>query len=65
MLEDRTIRIEQPFTSWRDPDDPYRLMVEALAEAAMTGAASPLPIADSIANLRVIELIRTAAHLAG
>ena len=62
VLEDRTVRIEQPFTAWRDPDDPYRLMVEAFGDAALTGARAPLPMADSIANLRVIERIRDAAR---
>jgi len=62
VLEDRTIRIETPFTAWRDPDDPYRLMAEAFAEAAMTGAPAPLPVADSIANLCVIERVRAAAN---
>lgn len=61
VLEDRTIRIEQPFTRWRNPDDPYRLMVEAFAEAALEGRPAPLPVADSIANLRLIERVRESA----
>jgi hypothetical protein len=39
-------------------------MAEAFAEAAMTGAPAPLPAADAIANLRVIDRVRAAANLA-
>ncbi len=54
---DRVVRLEQPFTAWRDPADPYQLMVEAFAAAALDGGPAPLPAADSIANLRVLDRI--------
>ena len=56
--------LPQPFTAWRDPDDPYQLMVEAFSEAVLAGRPAPLPPAESIANLRVLDAIRTAANKA-
>jgi predicted dehydrogenase len=53
--------LEQPFTAWRDPDDPYRLMVEAFADAAIAGSPPPLSLRESIAGLRVIDAIRFSA----
>lgn len=58
-----TVRIPEPFTAWRDPEDPYQLMVEAFAQAAREGAPAPLPVADSIATLRLIERVRAAAAI--
>ncbi len=63
VFDDRTLRIEQPFTAWRDPDDPYQLMVEAFAAAAIEGRPAPVPIEESIANLRLIDRVRVAAEL--
>ncbi len=63
VFDDHTLRIEQPFTAWRDPDDPYQLMVEAFADAVIEGKQAPLPVADSIANLRLIDRVRAAAEL--
>jgi D-xylose 1-dehydrogenase (NADP+, D-xylono-1,5-lactone-forming) len=62
VCEDRVIRLEEPFTAWRQPDDPYRLMVEAFRKAALSGDPSPLPLADSLANLRLLDRIRAAAR---
>ena len=58
---DRIVRVSKPFTAWRDPHDPYRLMVEAFTEAARSGAPAPLPVESSIANLRLLDRIRDAA----
>ena len=55
----------QPFTAWRDPDDPYQLMVEAFAAAVLAGGPAPLPVEDSIANLRVIDRVRAALDSSG
>lgn len=55
-------RLPQPFTAWRDPDDPYQEMVEAFSDAVLDGRPAPLPPAESIANLRVLDAIRTAAN---
>jgi xylose dehydrogenase (NAD/NADP) len=53
--------IAQPFTAWRDPDDPYRLMVEAFATSVLSNAPSPLPLAESIATAELIDRVRHAA----
>lgn len=53
------LRLRQPFTAWRDPEDPYRLMVEAFSAAILAGdPAAPLPVEESIANLRVLDRLR-------
>ena len=57
--------LQQPFTAWRDPDDPYQLMVEAFAAAALTGSAPPLLLEDSVDGLRVLDAIRLGAGLGG
>jgi D-xylose 1-dehydrogenase (NADP+, D-xylono-1,5-lactone-forming) len=61
VCADRVERLERPFTSWRDPDDPYQLMVEAFAAAARAGGPPPLALESSIATLRLLDRIRDAA----
>ncbi len=61
VCADRVERLDQPFTGWRNPDDPYQLMVEAFTEALRTGGPPPLPLESSIANLRLLDRIRDAA----
>jgi predicted dehydrogenase len=58
-----TRHLEKPFTSWRDPDDPYRLMVEAFAEAVLTGGPAPISPADSIAQAQLVDAVRASAGL--
>jgi hypothetical protein len=41
--------------------DPYRLMVESFARSALGGYPVELPVADSVANMRVLDSIRAAA----
>jgi hypothetical protein len=60
VMEDEVVRLAQPFTS-TEPDDPYRLMVEEFSAAATGGGPSPLPVAWSLGNLRVLDAIRAAA----
>jgi D-xylose 1-dehydrogenase (NADP+, D-xylono-1,5-lactone-forming) len=61
VCSDDIVRRSRPFTSWRDPDDPYRLMVEAFARAVEAGSAAPIPLETSIGNLRLLDRIRHAA----
>ncbi|MGZ8630309.1 MAG: Gfo/Idh/MocA family protein [Actinomycetota bacterium] len=44
------------------PADQYTIQAEAFAAAVLDGAPVPTPIEDSVANLRVIERIFTAAE---
>lgn len=62
VCPDRIVRVETPFTAWRDPDDPYRLMAEAFTRAVLEGGSSPLPLESSIANLRLLDRIRASAR---
>jgi D-xylose 1-dehydrogenase (NADP+, D-xylono-1,5-lactone-forming) len=49
-----------PFTDWPEPYDPYRLMIEAFSAAALAGErVAPLPLEESIANLRVLDRLRS------
>jgi len=54
-------RIDEPFTAWHDPHDPYQLMVEAFADSALEGAPSPLPLEESIATAELTDRVRGAA----
>ena len=44
------------------PADPYAAEADRFAEAVLDGRAVPVPPADAIANLRVIEAIFDAAN---
>ncbi len=61
VCEDRVVSEERPFSRWRDPHDPYQVMVEEFAAAARSGGTAPLPLEDSLANLRLLDRIRAAA----
>jgi predicted dehydrogenase len=53
------MRLERPFS--RTEPNPYRLMVESFARSALGGYPVELPVADSVANMRVLDRIREAA----
>jgi D-xylose 1-dehydrogenase (NADP+, D-xylono-1,5-lactone-forming) len=61
VSDERVIQVQRPFSAWRDPHDPYQLMVQEFSGAARTGAPAPLPLESSLANLRVLDRIRAAA----
>ncbi len=61
VMRDRVARLERPFSSWRDPDDPYQLMVESFADSVMRDRPVAIPLSESIANLGVLDRIREAA----
>jgi len=58
---DAVDRIAQPFTAWRDPHDPYQLMVEAFAQSVLDGAAPPRSLDDSIATAALLDRVRDVA----
>ena len=55
--------LDRPFSAWRDPDDPYQLMVESFADSIVDGDPVAHPPEQSIANMRVLDRIRAAAGL--
>lgn len=55
----------RPFTSRHDPWDPYQIMVESFGDSILDGRPQPIPIEDSIANMRVLDRIREVATQAG
>lgn len=56
-------RLDRPFTHAEPGTDPYRLMVEEFSDAALDGSPAPLPLEDSIANLRVLDGVRRSLDL--
>jgi predicted dehydrogenase len=58
---DGSRRIERPFTAWRDPHDPYQLMVEAFADSVLSRAPPPRTLAESIATAELLDRVRAAA----
>jgi predicted dehydrogenase len=46
------------------PADHYRLMVEAFAEAVLSGRPVPYPPQDAVGNLRVLDAIAASARSA-
>jgi predicted dehydrogenase len=55
-------RLDRPFSSWRDPDDPYQLMVESFGDSVLHDGPVAIPLSESIANMRVLDRIREAAR---
>ncbi len=55
-LKSGDISLERPFGDPSNP--PYRAMVEEFSAAALGGLPAPLPLEDSIANLRVVDAVR-------
>jgi D-xylose 1-dehydrogenase (NADP+, D-xylono-1,5-lactone-forming) len=53
-----TSTLARPFSAWRDPDDPYQLMVESFADSIIDGLPVALPPEQSIANMRVLDRIK-------
>ncbi|MBJ7597099.1 MAG: oxidoreductase [Candidatus Nephthysia bennettiae] len=62
ISDERVVQTQRPFSGWRDPDDPYQIMVEEFARAAQAGEPAPLPVESSIANMRLLDRIRAAAR---
>jgi predicted dehydrogenase len=58
-----TWTLETPFSAWRDPHDPYQLMVESFADSILQRMPVELPLDDTVANMRVLDRIREAAGL--
>jgi len=63
VARDGTSVLERPFSAWRDPDDPYQLMVESFGDSILEGKPVALPLEDTIANMRVLDRIREAAGI--
>ena len=62
VTADETVFVETPFTAWRDPHDPYALMLDAFAAAVLDGGPPPLPLEETIATAELIDRVRAAAR---
>ena len=60
-LINSAFRVEQPFTAWHDPHDPYQLLVEAFAASVLDGTEPPRSLQDSIGTARLMDQVRLAA----
>ena len=56
------LRRVRPFSAYRDPHDPYQLMVESFADSVLHDRPVAIPLAESIANMRVLDRIQQAAR---
>ena len=61
ITRDNVHRRTRAFNSRHDPDDPYQLMVESFADSVILDRPVAIPLAESIANMRVLDRIREAA----
>ncbi|TMF23820.1 MAG: Gfo/Idh/MocA family oxidoreductase [Chloroflexi bacterium] len=52
----------KPFSAYRDPHDPYRLMVESFGDSVLHDRPVAIPLSESIANMRVLDRIAEAAR---
>ncbi|MFN2582535.1 MAG: Gfo/Idh/MocA family protein [Candidatus Dormibacteria bacterium] len=59
--DSETVDLVEPFTAWRDPHDPYQLMAEAFADAAVGNVATPRSIDDSLRTAELLDRVREAA----
>ena len=53
-------RLDRPFSS-REEVDEYQVMVESFAESILLDRPAPIPLTESIANMRVLDQIKEAA----
>jgi D-xylose 1-dehydrogenase (NADP+, D-xylono-1,5-lactone-forming) len=63
IAKDGTSTLERPFSAWRDPHDPYLLMVESFADSVLEEKPVALPLDDSVANMRGLDRIKEAADV--
>ncbi|TMF30456.1 MAG: Gfo/Idh/MocA family oxidoreductase [Chloroflexi bacterium] len=55
-------RRERPFSAYRDPHDPYQLMVESFGVSVLENKPVAIPLEESIANMRVLDRIADSAR---
>jgi xylose dehydrogenase (NAD/NADP) len=60
VARDDVHRLNRPFSSIEEVDE-YQVMVESFAESILSGAPAPIPPAESIANMRILDRIKEAA----
>lgn len=56
------LRRARPFSAYRDPHDPYQLMVESFATSVLEDRPVHISPAESIANMKVLDRIRDDAR---
>ncbi len=60
ITRDGVLRRARPFSAWRDPHDPYQLMVESFADSVLRDEPVAIPPEESIANMKVLDRVRAA-----
>lgn len=61
LARDASHRLERPFTPALDPVEQYRLMVDSFAGSVLQGNPAPIPVSESIANMRTLDRVREAS----
>jgi len=62
IAHDGVHRRELPFSAYRDPHDPYQLMVESFGDSVLQDRPVAIPLSESTANMRVLDRIAEAAR---
>ena len=62
IARDGLRRRELPFSAYRDPHDPYQLMVESFGDSVLQDRPVAIPLSESTANMRVLDRIAEAAR---
>ena len=65
LTRDAVHRLVQPFSAWRNPDDPYQLMVESFADSVLRDEPVAISPVDSIANVKVLDRVHEAIAARG
>lgn len=60
VTRDAVLRRPRPFTAYRDPHDPYQLMVESFAGSVLRDGPVEIPLSESIANMRALDQVWAA-----
>ena len=63
VTHNESLSLEKPFSSHRDPEDHYQLMVESFGDSVLERKPVAISMEESIANMRVLDRIREAARI--
>ena len=61
ICRDEVLRLERPFNPLDGWLEQYTLMVESFGDSVLDGKPAEIPLAESIANMRVLDRIRDAS----
>ena len=62
ITRDDVHRRELPFSAYRDPHDPYQLMVESFGDSILDDRPVAITLDESVANMRTLDRIRDSSR---